>query len=194
VKIRPIDFSKAEPEDYANVFEGFEKHQENGGGSGGPQQLRMIVNNAGVNDQKKVFELTPEEIEALLRVNIFSQVFMTKYARSKMAGDRRNSVIHMSSIVGDLHLPFHAIYGGTKAFNRVFGKTFSSGWKTNTPDTLVVKPSLVSTGMTGYHKDPSGVEPEDVVRGIMRELGGGGGDLSVSQDYRETNGAFWHCL
>lgn len=42
----------------------------------------MLVNNVGLNDIKKLFTLSPQEIEDLIRVNIFTQVFMTKHTRA----------------------------------------------------------------------------------------------------------------
>ena len=35
-------------------------------------KLRMLVNCAGVIDRKKFLDLTPEEIEAIVKVNIFA--------------------------------------------------------------------------------------------------------------------------
>ncbi len=54
------------------------------------------------------------------------------------------------------------------------------------PDTLIVKPGLVTTGMTDYHKDLTSVEPEQTVNGMVREMG--------LRGYSETYGAFWHNL
>jgi short-subunit dehydrogenase len=93
-------------------------------------------------------DLSPQEIEDLIRVNIFTQVFMTKYARQVMLSDRKNAFVHLSSILGETALPFHGVYSGTKTFNRVFGKLMSSNHKTNKAETLVVKPSGITTGMT----------------------------------------------
>ena len=47
----------------------------------------MLVNNVGVIDRGKVLEIPPEELEGLIRVNVNSQVFMTKYGLEKMAKD-----------------------------------------------------------------------------------------------------------
>jgi short-subunit dehydrogenase len=83
-------------------------------------------------------------------------------------------------------LPFHGVYSGTKAFNRVFGRMIYMGKYPVSPDTLIVKPGLVTTGMTDYHKDLTSVEPEQTVNGMVREMG--------LRGYSETYGAFWHNL
>jgi len=112
---------------------------------------------------------------------------MTKHAREVMHSDCKNAFVHLSSVLGELDLPFHGVYAGTKTFNRVFGRLMSWNHKTNKAETLVVKPAGMTTGMTQNHRDPSFVEPIDAVHGIMRELG-------TSPGYHETYGALLHGL
>ena len=152
-------------------------------------KLRMLVNCAGVIDRKKFLDLTPEEIEAIVKVNIFAQVFMTKNARAVMPSEQINAIVHFSSILGDMGLPYHALYSGTKTFNRVFGRLTYQNQLTNPPDTLIVKPSTTTTAMTGYQKDVTSVLPEEVALGMFRELG-----LDDNKRYSETGGAFKHCV
>lgn len=61
----PFDFSK--DTQYAKIFEGFEKQAEKPG-----RRLRMLINNVGVIDSKKFFDLTPQEIQDIIKVNIFA--------------------------------------------------------------------------------------------------------------------------
>ena len=188
VQVVPLDFSKAESADYDKVFSRFKKIAEDEKVSDHhPMNLRILINNVGLNDQKKFFELTPEEIQGLLMVNMFTQVFMTKHAREVMPKDKKNAFIHVSSVIGDIDLPFHGVYSGTKTFNRVFGKLTSENHRTNKAETLILKPAGITTGMTQNYKDPSFVDPEDVTFGMLRELG-------TSQGYHESNGAFLHSL
>ena len=46
IQIVPLDFSKAEPKDYASVFSRFTKDTSIEGG----KNLRMLINNVGLND------------------------------------------------------------------------------------------------------------------------------------------------
>ena len=111
---------------------------------------------------------------------------MTLNARRTMAKDKKNSLVHLSSILGDMSLPFHGVYSGTKTFNKVFSRMIYMGKYPSAPDTLIVKPGIVTTGMTDYHKDLSSAEPEDTVLGVTREMG--------LRTYGETNGAFVHSI
>jgi short-subunit dehydrogenase len=109
---------------------------------------------------------------------------MTLNARRTFAKDKQNSLVHLSSILGDMSLPFHGVYSGTKTFNKVFGRMVYLGKYPKSPDTLIVKPGIVTTGMTDYHKDATSANPEQTVHGITREMG--------LRACGETNGAFVH--
>ncbi len=74
VEIRVLDFASAQPKDYAEVFKGFDKYQKG---------IRMLVNNVGVIDRAKFLEIDPQYLQDLIKVNIYSQVFMTKYGLTK---------------------------------------------------------------------------------------------------------------
>jgi short-subunit dehydrogenase len=150
------------------------------------------VNNVGVIDIKKVFELSPQELESIIRVNIFTQVFFTKYARQTMPSDKHNLMIHLSSLLGDVAFPFYGTYSGTKTFNRVFGKLMHENQRTNKPDTLIVKPGGILTNMTKGHQSSSYVPPEDVIQGMFREIGINW--WGCGYGYREVNGCMNHNL
>lgn len=43
-----------------------------------------MINNVGVIDRKKFFELSPEEVYAIIKVNMFPTAMFTKYAKNQM--------------------------------------------------------------------------------------------------------------
>ena len=55
IEVIPFDFSK--DTQYGKVFDGFEKSPNKDG-----RRLRMLINNVGVIDFKKFFDLSPQEI------------------------------------------------------------------------------------------------------------------------------------
>ncbi|TNV76710.1 hypothetical protein FGO68_gene4703 [Halteria grandinella] len=179
-----MDFANVDPtKEMKEVFTMFDKSSE-----GDKPQLRMLINNVGVMDGKKILENTPEELESLLRVNIFTQVFMTKYARSVMPSDKHNAFVHLSSFLSELPFPFFGTYAGTKVFNKVYGKLTYEAQNTNRPDTLIVNPAGIVTNMTKDHmRSSSYVPPEKVVHAIFRELGS-------REQYKEINGCKEHMM
>jgi short-subunit dehydrogenase len=127
-----MDFATVDPTvAIKGVFERFDK-------SGEKPQLRLLINNVGVLDREKILQMSPSELESLIRVNIFTQVFMTKYARAVMPTDKRNSIVTLSSIIAEFIVPFHGTYSATKVFNKVYAKLAHGAISTNKPDTLLV--------------------------------------------------------
>ena len=84
---------------------------------------------------------------------------LTKHALTKVAKDESNSFVHLSSILGDMPLPFYGVYSGTKTFNRIFGSLIYTTKAGKKPDTLIVKPGKTTTPMTGYARDATTVDP-----------------------------------
>ncbi|CDW89675.1 short chain dehydrogenase reductase family protein [Stylonychia lemnae] len=176
----PIDFASAQPHDIKEMFEQIND-----------KNVTLLFNNVGINDQVKFLELDPQRVQDMITVNIFTQVFMTKYTRLLVKQNQNKSAfVHLSSILSQLPLPFHAQYSATKRFNDVFGKMF--GQTANhyglifdkQIDTLIVRPSGVTTPMTQFQQDPLFVKPGQVSFGELRAVG-------VQDD---TNGAYWHCI
>lgn len=88
------------------------------------KNIKMLINNVGVVDRKRFFDMTPEEIQNIMAVNMFTPVFMTKYALQHMISKKsdRFALVHFSSIIGpNAVLPFHALYAGNKKFTNDFG-------------------------------------------------------------------------
>eukprot|EP00347_Sterkiella_histriomuscorum_P019711 403340581 len=182
VQTIPIDFSTAQPDQYKHIF----TDQIQG------KRVQVLMNVAGLNDQVKLFEVPPQHIQDMIKINIFSQVFMTKYMREHVKQHKQKSAfVHFSSILSQMPLPFHAVYSGTKRFNQVFGDCVavsSNHWskmrRQKQIDQLIVQPSGVTTNMTQYHEDPMFVKPGQVSYGLLRDLG----------IKTQSNGAFWHQL
>jgi short-subunit dehydrogenase len=113
-RIVPLDLKQAKTEDYAHLLDAG-KHT-------------IVVNNAGIIDRQKFFEVPLEKIEDLIKTNVHPYVLLSKYAtlhfrEHKDSHYHKNALIHVSSIVADTVIPFHftySTYGATKAFNLAF--------------------------------------------------------------------------
>lgn len=115
VTIQTTDFSKAKPKDYKELFESEKIKGKN---------IRILVNNVGQIDRMRFFDLTPEHVEGIVKVNLMPQIFLTKYAKLLMKKDQQeqSAIIHTASIGCEMRFPFTAEYSGAKRFNAVFGR------------------------------------------------------------------------
>jgi NAD(P)-dependent dehydrogenase (short-subunit alcohol dehydrogenase family) len=77
--------------------------------------LNAWVNNAGIDVQGAAHELTPETIEADLRVLQLGVMFGTSVAVRTMAQHGLGSIVQVSSIQGLAAFPGYFVYGSAKA-------------------------------------------------------------------------------
>lgn len=79
-------------------------------------QLDLLVNNAGVASRKAVVDITREEWQAVMDVNLSGTFFMSQQmGRHLMAGKRRGSIISLASTHGVVGIANTAAYGISKA-------------------------------------------------------------------------------
>src|SRR3979411_2798314 len=74
-----------------------------------------LVNNAGIGTEGLLATMHNTEIEALLRLNIFSPIVLTKYVVRQMMADGAGRIVNMSSIIATTGYNGLSVYGATKA-------------------------------------------------------------------------------
>jgi short-subunit dehydrogenase len=83
----------------------------------------VLVNNAGGDLQREFHNLTEEEIEGVLELNLTSAVMLTRLVLSGMLERRRGHVVNVSSMAGRVSFPYTEAYAAAKdgliAFTRV---------------------------------------------------------------------------
>ena len=76
----------------------------------------VLVNNAGINSRKAFAELTPEDWDNMLRVNLTSAFYTCKAVVPHMLERKKGAIINMSSSAGKTAHPNAAVcYGVSKA-------------------------------------------------------------------------------
>jgi NAD(P)-dependent dehydrogenase (short-subunit alcohol dehydrogenase family) len=77
--------------------------------------LDLLVNNAGIMRPGMVAQLSMEDVDAMLAVNLRSVVSFTRAAVKPMSQRKGAAILMISSAVGRIPLPGMSIYGATKA-------------------------------------------------------------------------------
>jgi NAD(P)-dependent dehydrogenase (short-subunit alcohol dehydrogenase family) len=118
--------------------------------------LHILVNNAGGNRPASCVEVTRQEFDWLLDLNVRSVFFASQAALRKMMDTgTKGSIINMSSQMGHVGLPKRTVYCLTKHAIEGFTKALALeaapfGIRVNS-----VAPTFVLTPMTeGYFSDP----------------------------------------
>ncbi|TKX25761.1 L-xylo-3-hexulose reductase [Elsinoe australis] len=77
--------------------------------------IDILVNNAGLGQNTPLTEVTPEEYERLMNVNVRSVIFMTQAVLPHMKQDRSNRIVNLSSISARGGYATQSVYAASKA-------------------------------------------------------------------------------
>lgn len=91
----------------------------------------IIVNNAGIASIQPIAEVTPEEVEKILKVNVEGVLWGIQAAAAKLkARGHRGKIINAASIAGHEGFPLLGVYSATKfavrALTQAAAKEFAS--------------------------------------------------------------------
>lgn len=75
----------------------------------------ILVNNAGIPLHRDVRDTSPEDVEAVMRVNFLGPVHLTARFLPGMLERRRGSIVNVGSVAGQVPNPKEAAYGASKA-------------------------------------------------------------------------------
>mgnify|MGYP001443779330 CR=1 FL=1 len=78
-------------------------------------QLDLLVNNAGLGFAAPLEQVTEEEFDQTLAINLKGTFFASQYAARHMIERRRGCIVHLGSQAGAVALPDESVYCMTKA-------------------------------------------------------------------------------
>ena len=88
--------------------------------------IDILINNAGIQNNKNTWDYTPEEFAALFQVNVFGTYLLTREISRFMAERGRGSIIFITSTAAHIGLPCNMPYSGTKGALSAMVRTFAS--------------------------------------------------------------------
>jgi 3-oxoacyl-[acyl-carrier protein] reductase len=151
-----------------------------------------LVNNAGIGTEGLLATMHNSEIEALLRLNIFSPIVLTKYVVRQMMADGAGRIVNMSSIIATTGYNGLSVYGATKAAASGFTRSLAREVGKLGITVNAIAPGFVDTELTqGLSEDQRKriagrsalrrlPETDDVARMVEYLLGDGGRNITGS--------------
>jgi short-subunit dehydrogenase len=106
-------------------------------------RLDFVVNNAGVHHRGPVLSRTPDELAAMVRVNLAAPIVLTRTALSLLP--RGGVVVDVASLAGFVPLPEAATYSATKVGLRFFGRALAHELRASGVRICTVSPGPVDT-------------------------------------------------
>lgn len=79
-----------------------------------PEPLSVLINNAGYSIRGALEDVPTEALRRIFEVNLFSLIRVTQACLPGMRGQRKGTVVNLSTIVGKFTFPMSGVYSGTK--------------------------------------------------------------------------------
>jgi len=143
-------FDLSNPEDIKqSVFKEFVNNQI---------PIHVLINNAAIAYDDIVTNLNYNDLKTMFDVNLYSPMFLTKYAIRNMIYNRvSGSIIHISSISAHTGYKGLSMYAASKGALQSFSKNISREWGERGIRSNIVVPGYMETTMnaklTQYHKN-----------------------------------------
>jgi NAD(P)-dependent dehydrogenase (short-subunit alcohol dehydrogenase family) len=117
----------------------------------------VLVNNAGANRPKPFIEVTPEDFDAIVGLNLRSAIFVAQAAARRMIQAAvRGSIIHVSSQMGHVGGADRTLYCASKWGLEGFSKAMAVDLARHGIRSNTVAPTFVETPMTApFLNEPS---------------------------------------
>ncbi len=118
-------------------------------------RIDILVNNAGVNVRKPVLEITPDEFDRVVGVNLRGTYFCSQSVGKVMIRQKHGKIINMASAAGHLvraGIP-NSVYAATKAAVIMLTKSLAAEWSPYNINVNAVAPGYFVTPLTASRLD-----------------------------------------
>lgn len=143
--------------------------------------VHYLVNNAGLHARGSVEEKTPDELAAMIDINLRAPVVLSRLAIPYIRAAGGGAIVNVASLAGCTPVPGSATYAATKAGLRSFSQGLAEELGGSGIHVGVVSPGPVDTGfimdeldeVTDLSLSQPMSTPEEVAEAIMRVAAGG---------------------
>ncbi len=111
-------------------------------------RLDVLVNCAGMNRRKPIGEVTEDDFDTIVNVNLRSLFFLSQAAHPLMRAQGGGKIIQIASLTSTHALGTTAVYGATKGAVAQLTKTMAVEWAKDNIQVNALAPGFVLTPLT----------------------------------------------
>lgn len=139
-----FDFTELDPAANDAFYAALARKLEGLGGTVG-----VLINNVGIanEDPDLMLDVSQEQTEEILRVNVFGTVRVTRAVLPFMLRNQKGAIVFVSSASGNQPTPMLNIYGSSKSFVSHFAETLGYEYEDQGIDSIVITPFYFVSGM-----------------------------------------------
>jgi len=134
-------------------------------------KLDVLVNNAGILHTGNYDELSFEDSEAVIQVNLIGLMRVTKLAIPYLKKAGKSRIINMASISAVAGIPRLAAYAASKAAVKSLTETWSLTLAKHGISVSAVLPHIVNTQMTADNQEGLGVQSKSDIKLTTEQVG-----------------------
>lgn len=108
-------------------------------------KLDILVNNAGIGPENAIEDVTEEDFNYTVDVNLKGTFFVSQYAGKLMRKQKYGRIVNLSSQAGFIALPTESVYCMTKAGIAHLTKCFAVEWGKYNITVNAVAPTFIKT-------------------------------------------------
>jgi len=153
--------------------------------------IDVLVNNAGIPKRRRVTELSPDVVDAVMAVNYFSPVRLTLALLPELI-DRSGRIVNISSIAARLGPGTEAAYAASKAALTAWSEAMAVDLADTGVKVHVVNPAIIDTEL---FRLPDNEEPiadmsmalpvEAIVQPVVDQLDSGTFEIYVPERFQD---------
>ena len=110
--------------------------------------LDIVINTAGINRRKPISEVTPEDFDAIVSVNMKAIYFISQAAHPIMKAAGGGTIVNMSSLSARYSYNTISVYAATKAAVSSITRSTAREWAKDKIRVNCIEPSVIKTEFT----------------------------------------------
>jgi 17beta-estradiol 17-dehydrogenase / very-long-chain 3-oxoacyl-CoA reductase len=136
-------------------------------------EIGLLINNVGVSYRYPLYfhELSDEEVQTLLTMNIDSTVWMTRMVLPGMIERKKGAIVNISSASALFTLPLLAEYSGAKSFVEKFSRALNAEYRSKGITCQCQAPFYVATKLAKLRKSLTVPSPTEFVDMAIKWIG-----------------------